>query len=810
MRRRLRHTHPLTIAGIALAAGCALAAANLYLALDADDVSGWIGARVSAALARPVTVGEARLSLLPRPSVRIADVRVGNPPAFGGPSLAHAEMLRFDVAWLPLVVGRVRVRRLVADGVHLHLAVDEQGATNFGDFVPGRLAAAGDSLPNALSLRVREVTVRSGSLSYFDAQAGRSAMVAGARGDASLSPDEEGGWRAGVSARSDSLLVRFAGKDERIFRGPGPTASLVARGVDAPGEVRIEDGVLTLAGDTLGLRGELSLRGPDPTFDLRLGNNALPADFLSALFTADSRSRLLPRVEGRLGVSLHLTRGAGERASLRGGFMLDDVALRIRGEALAEHLRGVVSLSRDSLALDSLTGVFAGGPFELSGTIDRIDRVMALVGHLEPDLATFGRLGLLPPGMELSGGMWMQASFVGPLDAPDSLEVVGSAAFQGLRLEHARLGVPIYFPVGELAFLGSEASWSELTALVGEDRLTTSGSLRRLGDAWPGGGRTPQVDVSITAQHLDLGAALPARQSPSPASYAQLALAHLGGRSVDGRAAAALAADRRMSRPDRLPVHGTVAIDVDTLRYRRYSLGSVVARLELTDSAFSVTEADFEAWGGRATGSLLLGVGEGSEAPFSLVLALAEVEGEPFLSAMSPLGSAVSGALDLDLEVEGWTDASLLPMRESLTGRMGIELEEGRFAGTGINLALADFLGSEDWEDLSFTRWSLDVRIADGALDIREGSFMGEPGVVVFGGPLHFDGSADLSMAVTIPSDHLDRVSLRRTGIGQGVLDQLRSAGGSLDLGLRLSGWIQAPTLEPDASNTLALSPRSP
>jgi hypothetical protein len=187
-----------------------------------------------------------------------------------------------------------------------------------------------------------------------------------------------------------------------------------------------------------------------------------------------------------------------------------------------------------------------------------------------------------------------------------------------------------------------------------------------------------------------------------------------------------------------------------------------------------------------------------------------EVEGEPFLSAMSPLGSAVSGALDLDLEVEGWTDASLLPMRESLTGRMGIELEDGRFAGTGINLALADFLGSEDWEDLSFTRWSLDMRIADGALDIREGSFMGEPGVVVFGGPLDFDGSADLSMAVTIPSDRLDGVSLRRTGIGQGVLDQLRSAGGSLDLGLRLSGWIQAPTLEPDASNTLALSPRSP
>jgi hypothetical protein len=37
------------------------------------------------------------------------------------------------------------------------------------------------------------------------------------------------------------------------------------------------------------------------------------------------------------------------------------------------------------------------------------------------------------------------------------------------------------------------------------------------------------------------------------------------------------------------------------------------------------------------------------------------------------------------------------------------------------------------------------------------------------------------------------------------VLDRLRAAGGSLDLGLRLTGWLQAPTLEPDASNAVAM-----
>jgi hypothetical protein len=60
-------------------------------------------------------------------------------------------------------------------------------------------------------------------------------------------------------------------------------------------------------------------------------------------------------------------------------------------------------------------------------------------------------------------------------------------------------------------------------------------------------------------------------------------------------------------------------------------------------------------------------------------------------------------------------------------------------------------------------------------------------------------------MALSIPAERLGDISLRRTGIGQGVLDQLRTAGATLDLGLRLSGWLQAPTLEPDASNALAL-----
>jgi hypothetical protein len=173
---------------------------------------------------------------------------------------------------------------------------------------------------------------------------------------------------------------------------------------------------------------------------------------------------------------------------------------------------------------------------------------------------------------------------------------------------------------------------------------------------------------------------------------------------------------------------------------------------------------------------------------------------------MSPVGESVSGTLDLALEVHGSTDVTLLPLAEGLVGRVGISLANGQVAGTGVNMALADFLGSDTWLNVPFDVWVLEIDVEDRMLDIREASLSGDEGDVVFSGPLRLDGSADLSMGVSIPSRRLGDVSLRRTGIGQSVLERLRAAGGSLDLGLRLSGWLQAPSLEPDASNAVALA----
>jgi hypothetical protein len=791
-----RRVHILTAIALVGVGLVVLAGANLHLTLDSDQVSAWVQPRASAALNRPVTLGRAGVSLWPRPSVRLTDVSVGNLPDFDGPKLANVDAARLDVAWLPLIVGRVHVRRLVLIGADLHMAIDERGTSNFGDLVPrsGPL----DPAPASLSLRIREIALLNSSITYFDAHGGRSLMVSGVEVEAALDP-VDGGWQTTLAARSDSLLVRFAGLGQEIVRGAGPSAVLRARSGAERGAIEIDEGRLAFVKDTVAVYGSLALGGREPRFEVLFTDEDVSAGFLTELFPTASRSELLPVIEGKLGLMVQLHGGSGTPPALRGSLRLSDVSVRIRGEPMIDRVSGMLAVTPDTILVDSLAGRFAGGPFELSGTIARAAGVAAFVARGAPDLDAFDRLGLLPDGVTLSGDADLYLSVVGPSSSLDSIEVVGVATLMGLRLEHHRLGVPLYVPSGEISFVGREAHWADLTVLVGQDRVTTTGSIVDLFDALPLAERALRVEANVNAPRLDLDAALPPRDSTSRVTYAQLALAHLGGRSIDGQSAGAVARTLGLARPERLPAFGAFDLTADTLVFRSHVLEGVRARVELGDSALAVPEATFGTWGGSGRGSLELGIGPGTEEPFALVLALEDVDAAPFLSAMSPAGESVSGILDLLLEVHGSTDQGLLPHAEKLTGHVEMGIANGRVQGTGVNMALADFLGSDGWLDVGFDAWVMDMDLRDRVLDIGDARLSGAEGSVVFSGPLRLDGSTDLSMGLSIPPERLGDVSLRRTGIGQSVLAQLRAAGGSLDVGHRLRGGHTAPTLEPAA-----------
>ncbi|MEQ1857759.1 MAG: AsmA family protein [Longimicrobiales bacterium] len=804
----------LLIACSALVATYVLTAIALDLLVDSDRVRSWVEPRASSALNRVVTVGEARIDLVPRPSLRLADVTVDNPPGFGGPALVHLDEVRLDIAWLPLVVGRAMVQRVHLSAPAVHLAIAADGSSNFGDLVPSRARRTPDSEPAPFGAALRSITMSDGSLSLFDAARDRSFMVTHGDGTADLSATAEGAWRAGVVIHSDSLHVRVPSLGEGILRVAGPTVALWVAG-DAPlHSIGMDDGYITLGSDTLLVRGRIEgLDEANPSFDVQLTNERLSAGAFVAAFPLNARSSLLPVVEGTVSLTVQVQGGlaAAYRPVMHGTAGLDDVTLRLRGEVVAEHIDGVVQIDSSLIEIQALSGRLAGGPFDLRGTIARDDRLtMALVASSRTDLDALDRLRLLPEGLTLSGSGSVDARLNGPLRAPDSLEAVGTVTLDGTQVEHTRLAAPIYVPAGVVTLDGRSLRWQDLQVMVGTHPLTVTGAIEDLAALRTGQDERTRVHLDVTGGHLDLNLLFPVPPGSPHASHTQLVFAHLAGQTIEGRTARAVVQEKGLTRPARAAAIGSLTLAIDTLSYGDFRLERVETTVTLTDSSVSIPDMRFSTWGGAGHASLALALGSSAEEPFALTLGLDDVDAMPFFAGLTPFGNSVAGRLDADIEIHGLTDGLLLPVGDSLAGRARMEMRDGVLSDTGLNAALSDFLEAGHWSEVPFSSWNTELALENWAVRIEESDLRGALGRVVFGGALSLAGDTDVSVALSLPASQLEAISLRRTGIGPGVVGQLRMSGRPLDLGLHMSGPLGAPSLEPDAGSAVALARRIP
>jgi hypothetical protein len=830
-KRRLRGGRALLVVCAVALCGLAAGAVAIHMLVDPDAVGRWIAPRASNALGREVTVGQARLGLLPRPALRLEDVRVGNAEGFTGPALAAVDRVRFDIALPGLLRGRVDLSRVRMEGVRVHMAVDEAGVSNFGDLVPeGGLSLPATGAP--VSFSFRDVAFADAGLTYFDAPRERSFAIAGASGAFDVRPDGQGGWTVEGSGASDSLHVRAPRVTEEILRTAGPRFTLLAGGDGTFDWVDVESAVVEQSGETLSIRGRLEGFTSDrPFVDLRIGNPRLAASVITSFMPKAARSRSFPSAEGSLAVALRLRGplgGLDERPQLSGTVGLADVGVRLNGQPLITGVAGTVELDADTVSLDSISGRFADGPFELTGAFigSRRDVVASVVAS--PDLGALDRLGIASGAATLAGAAYVELSVAGSLERVDSMAVDGTVRLTGMRFEHPRIGVPIYLPAAALRVERAEVVWEELTFLVGEEPLRSSGRLAGLLPSWLGDA-TPVATTTVRAERLTLGQVIatagaepdgavpggpepdgavpggaesggvaPTGAEPAP-TYAQIAFAHLGGREVSGRRAATAAAEAGLRRPRTLPLHGELDVEIGSLLHHGREIRSLVARVALTDSTISVRDGGFELWEGSLRGSLVLGVGERLDEPFALELDGEGVDAATFFSAMTPMGDAVSGELALAVDLTGTTDLMLLPLLETLGGSATLTISDGEIAETGVNLALADFLAAEEWSSVPFTSWISELSVREGMMQVERSELRGPSGRARLSGVVGFGGAVDLAMGLSIPPDRLRAVSLRRTGVAQSVLDHLRTTSSPLDLGIRLSGSLEGPTLEPDA-----------
>jgi hypothetical protein len=350
-------------------------------------------AGAEAALHRKVEIGRMRLQILSGLGARVEAVAVRNQAGFDTPAIVSADRVSIKVAFLPLLSGRIEVRKLVLDGVTVTIERGPDGALSIADLVtPGKKEGAPASGTPAAALFVSTVEIERGRAVFVDRRVVPGQTV-------TLSLEDLNGRLTDIGsprpARFD-LAARLLASRERNVTLVGTLGPAQAGG--SLGEVPLE---AAFAAKGLALAHlapyVAAFREFDPgTFsaDVKIAGNFPGAVSLSGRVSLDpaAASANVPAVEGTLAVALDWAKGSlVVRKSL-----LDVGKLPLAVEGRIDALRGTpqVDLSIGTpgdVGLDSVTG--------LPGLAGRFPADVRLAGRVRVEL----RLQGPAPGLDVRG-----------------------------------------------------------------------------------------------------------------------------------------------------------------------------------------------------------------------------------------------------------------------------------------------------------------------------------------------------------------------------------------------------------------------
>lgn len=363
----------------------ALQNAGRWIETNRDRVAG----RVSEAIGRPVSFGAARVALFPTVAVRVADLRVGDDPAWSAEPFVAAKRADVSVALLPALAGRVVVRRVV---LHAPVVTVIRGAggRNVDSLGRGREprtgrparaaggppaggGGGGAAAPRPLPLAIAAGSVRDGLLRLVDRRGGREAvveihdvdgMVAGVAGDRAASI--EGRARMPGGDRQNLALEGTVGPFDLGLLDRTPVdVEVRATGIDV---ARLRDAIPEVAA---AVPRPLGIDGPvDATVSVA-GTADAPA-FDARLDATRARVTWAEWFAKPPGVPLTL---AGRGRQVGAGAHLSELALRLadvlatgRGDASPERV--AMQLEAAPAALDSLAALLpALGARRLGGEV---------------------------------------------------------------------------------------------------------------------------------------------------------------------------------------------------------------------------------------------------------------------------------------------------------------------------------------------------------------------------------------------------------------------------------------------------------
>ena len=787
--------------------------------LDPAALAEWLEPRLESALSRDVEVERVEVGFLPL-GVRFQDVTVADPTGLS-PELARISSLELRVEILPLLRREVRVNRLAIDGFQANLRVSEEGPSNFGDLSTrpaeeepteegeasqreGTTQASEGGQPNSrpFALDLRSIRIRDSRLDYASAGEALRAQVDELELDASARQREEGGWSLAGSTGGEVTLIR--GETPSLLE---ETSLELVFDVETDGSLQrleIRDGELRLGRIVLALKGEIDhLQDPVRSVSLALAGEGLPLPDLLSLLPDSIRQQIPMEAEGSLAADLRVEGEAGPGAlpTVAGSVGLTQGRISLDGNRVVEELTADLELVADGSLQTRTRATLLGGPFSLEGTATvegepQVDMVL----EAAPVLDRLASMVELPEGVSAQGEITSEVRITGPLGDLRGLRFRGNVRTANLRATHPALAVPVEISQGEVELEGTRAILRDLPIQLGEDRIVFRGELADL-MAFLEPGDTPRLSGSVQANRLELPK-LTARPLPdSSLTYGKVAFAKVGGRSVGERTVQQAAEDLGLSRPDSLPLAGSLDVAVDTLIDNHGRMESLRAQVEFGPSFLQISQATFRRYGGQISTSADVSLVGGEAAPFSLSLRLQSLDAGSFLAETTPLGRFIRGTISAEIDLIGTLDGFLLPDRPALVGSGSFSLTGGGLASIPLTRRISEFLGLESLREPSFQDWAGSFLLDGGRVRLAESTLQGAPGSPTVGGSVGLDGELDLRSIFDLPTERLDISALERLGVAGEIAANVAQRPDVVQAVLRIGGSVFDPSVEADPAS---------
>ncbi len=621
---RPRASLPWAAAGLAM---LLLAGAAITLAvLNAERFRAPIIAAIERATGRNLALGSIHLSPSLTPSVTLRDVTLANLPGGSRPDMLRVAEVEMVVELLPLLTGRIVLRRLQLQAPDILLET-VNGAPNWQFRRPASPQAAtaapaaqrrDDPLPEIGIIAIRDARLR-----FPGAPEGGVAI---ARIDAA----GQGNLTLNGALRWGELPVTFdaqAGPLARLLGAPGPAwplrvrAELAGGRLQAEGEMREPRGLSAYQFD---ITGDL----PDPASlatQLRLPLPPLGAISLRGRLVGDGTGQP-PRAE-----DLTLTLGPTRLPPM---LALSQARLHIP--------------AHDKPAQLSLRGERAGQAFTLDGQIGPL--AAALQGDALPMALTIGHLGA-------------SATLRGTVAQP----LAGTGASLEINLSKPGLGSLNAILSEHGAFF---ADGLELRDIAAQGPLLAGGGALRLGR-----NPLPRLEGALTLERLDLDAIRAALAAPAP---------NLPPTTTPNTPRAAPPASRAETRLiPKLPLDfswfalaaADLRLSIATLRLNGQDLLDVQAHAILADGRARLDPLMLTLPGGRVT---LRAAADGAQPLPQMQLSLRAdaLDSAVFLPVFGITPPfAGRGEIDLDLRGQG---ADTQAWAASSIGHIGFALTDGR------------------------------------------------------------------------------------------------------------------------------------